>query len=191
VPSTTGERGALFVCLHEVVGCLHVSSRRLFMNVSEIMTEPLLTCGPETSLAVAARLMGEANYGTLPVIDAHGQLVGIITDRDICLAVARTNRNALNVAVHEVRTRTVRSAVVDDDVHTALATMKDARVRRLPVRDGGGCLKGMLSIEDLVVRGLERDGINPEEIVAALRAMYIRVPAVIEASAMDVDLTPG
>ena len=69
------------------------------MKVCEIMTEPLLTCTPDTSLAVAARQMGEANYGTLPVVDVHGRLVGIITDRDICLALARTNRNALNVAV--------------------------------------------------------------------------------------------
>jgi CBS domain-containing protein len=161
------------------------------MKVREVMTEPLLTCTPETSLAVAARQMGEANYGTLPVVDVHGRLVGIITDRDICLAVARTNRNALNVAVHEVMTQNVFSALVDEDVHAALTMMKDARVRRLPVHDASGRLKGMLSIEDLVVRGLERDGVDTQEIVAALRAMYTRLPAPLESSAMGVDLTPG
>jgi len=161
------------------------------MKVREIMTEPLLTCAPETSLAVAATLMAEANYGTLPVIDAHGRLVGIITDRDICLAVARTNRNALNVAVHEVMTQKVFSALVDDDVHAALAMMKDARVRRLPVRDQSGRLTGMLSVEDLVVRGLERGGIDTDEMVATLRAVYTRVPAAIESSVTDADLTPG
>jgi len=161
------------------------------MKVREIMTEPPLTCTPETSLAIAARQMGEANYGTLPVVDVHGRLVGIITDRDICLAVARTNRNALNVAVHEVMTPNVFSTLVDDDVHAALTMMKDARVRRLPVRDESGRLKGMVSIEDLVVRGLERDGINTQEIVAALRAIYSRLPAAIKASAVDIDLTPG
>jgi CBS domain-containing protein len=161
------------------------------MKVREVMTEPLLTCTPETSLAVAARQMGEANYGTLPVVDVQGRLVGIITDRDICLAVARTNRNALNVAVHEVMTSKVYSALVDDDVHAALRMMKDARVRRLPVRDESGHLKGMLSIEDLVVRDLERDGINSQQIVAAMRAMYTRVPAAMESSTIDVDLTPG
>ena len=161
------------------------------MKVRELMTEPLLTCTPETSLAVAARQMGEANYGTLPVVDVHGRLVGIVTDRDICLAVARTNRNALNVAVHEVMTQNVFSALVDEDVHAALTMMKDARVRRLPVHDESGRLKGMLSIEDLVVRGLERDGVDTQEIIAALRAMYTRLPAPLESSAMDVDLTPG
>jgi CBS domain-containing protein len=161
------------------------------MKVREVMTEPLLTCTPDTSLAVAAHRMGEANYGTLPVVDVHGRLVGIITDRDICLAIAHTNRNALNVAVHEVMTPHVFSALVDDDVHAALTMMKDARVRRVPVHDESGRLQGMLSIEDLVVRGLERNGISTEEIVAALRAMYRRAPAALDSSIVDVDLTPG
>lgn len=161
------------------------------MKVRDIMTEPPLTCTPETSVAVAARLMREADYGTLPVIDSRGQLAGIITDRDICLALAATNRNALHVAVHEVMTRKVFSALLDDDVHSALATMKSARVRRLPVRDEFGRLKGMLSIEDVVVRGLEGDGIAAGEIVAALRAMYGRVPAVIEAAPTANEFTPG
>jgi CBS domain-containing protein len=161
------------------------------MKVRDIMTEPPLTCAPETSLAVAATLMGEANYGTLPVIDARRRLVGIITDRDICLAIARTNRNALSVAVHEVMTQKVLSVLVDDDVHAALTMMREARIRRLPVCDESGRLKGILSIEDLVVRGLERGGIDTDEILQALRAMYTRVPAAMEATETDVDLTPG
>jgi CBS domain-containing protein len=161
------------------------------MKVREIMTEPPLTCTPETSLAVAARRMREADYGTLPVVDSHGQLTGIITDRDICLALAATNRNALHVAVHEVMTRKVFSALLDDDVRNALATMKQARVRRLPVRDEFGRLKGMLSIEDIVVRGLEGDGIPASEIVDALRSMYARVPVTGESGPTPNEFTPG
>ncbi|MBI4266606.1 MAG: CBS domain-containing protein [Acidobacteria bacterium] len=155
------------------------------------MTEPPLTCTPETSLAAAARLMREADYGTLPVIDSSGQLAGIVTDRDVCLALSSTNRNALHIAVREVMTRKVFSALLDDDVREALATMKDARVRRLPVRDEFGRLKGMLSIEDIVVRGLEGDGIAASEIVAALRAMYVRVPVPVESGPTANEFTPG
>jgi CBS domain-containing protein len=154
------------------------------MKVREVMTEPVLTCTPQTSLGVAARLMREADYGTLPVVDAAGRLVGIITDRDVCLMLAGTRRNAVNVAVREAMTPTVFSAFVDDDVRGALAVMKEHRVRRLPVRDTSGTLKGMLSIEDLVVRGLTGDGLHVDEIVDALRAMYVRVP-------VPIDLTPG
>jgi CBS domain-containing protein len=160
------------------------------MKVREIMTEPPLTCTPETSLAVAARLMGEADYGTLPVVDSQGKLAGIVTDRDICLALAGTKRNALRISVREVMTTSVFSTGLDSEVQSALATMKGARVRRLPVLDESGRLKGMLSIEDIVVRGFEGDGIAPNEIVAALRTMYVRVPAV-ESTQMPSEFTPG
>ena len=161
------------------------------MNVREAMSAPALTCTPDTSLAVAARLMQEADYGTLPVIDARGRLVGIITDRDICLFVGGSNRNAITIAVHEAMTHKVLSALLDDDVHTALATMKGARVRRLPVCDESGHLEGILSIEDLVVRGLQGGGISTNEIVAALRAMYVRAPVAGNSAPMESDFTPG
>jgi CBS domain-containing protein len=148
------------------------------MKVHEIMTEPPLTCTSETSLAMAARLMGEADYGALPVIDGRGALVGIVTDRDVYLALSRTNRNALNIPVREVMTKEVVSALPDDDVKGALAAMKRARVRRLPVCDQSGRLKGMLSMEDVVVRGLQGNGVSADEIIAALRA--IRLPIVVD-----------
>ena len=159
------------------------------MKVRELMTEPPLTCAPETSLAVAARLMGEADYGTLPVVDAQGRVAGIVTDRDICLALARTNRNAINILVREVMTPGVVCAGPEEDVHAALTTMRTARVRRLPVRDESGRLLGMLSIEDLVVRGLEGNGVKAAEVVEALRTMYLRTPALREMP--DVGYTPG
>jgi CBS domain-containing protein len=152
------------------------------MKVRDVMTEPVLSCTPETSLGAAARLMRDADYGTLPVLDLQGKLVGIITDRDICLALARSGRNAHDNAVREVMTQKVLSARLDDDMHSALATMKRARVRRLPVRDDADRLKGMLSIEDIVLRGLEVGGIETAELVAALRTMYVRSPVRVQPS---------
>jgi CBS domain-containing protein len=162
------------------------------MKVREVMTEPALTCAPEASLAAAAGLMREADYGTLPVVDAQGHLVGIITDRDICLAMAGSHRNAINIAVHEVMTQKVLSALVDDDLHHALATMKSGRVRRLPVRNAIGQLKGIVSIEDVIVRGLTGGGIKTSDVVEALQAMYVRVPATVGPVQLDTnDFTPG
>jgi CBS domain-containing protein len=88
-------------------------------------------------------------------------------------------------------TRKVFSALENDDVRSALATMKGARVRRLPVRDEFGRLKGMLSIEDIVVRGLEGDGVAANEVVAALRAMYARGRTGVETAPAPNELTPG
>lgn len=164
--------------------------RRCALKVREAMTAPALTCVPQTSLAVAASLMRDADYGTLPVVDARGHLVGIITDRDICLAAAASKRSALNITVHEVMTHKVHVARLDDDVHSALSTMKGGRVRRLPVVDEAGHLEGILSIEDLVMRGLEGGGISLEELAAALRAMYVRTPAANSAT-LESEFTPG
>jgi CBS domain-containing protein len=160
------------------------------MKVRDIMTAPAVTCRPQTSLAVAARLMRDADYGTLAVIDAQGCLDGIITDRDVCVTLAGTNRNAVNVSVHEAMTHRVFTAGPDDDVHGALAMMRTRRVRRLPVCDADRRPVGMLSIEDVVVRGIETGGIGVPELVAALSSMYIRVPAVTSATP-DNGFTPG
>ena len=151
------------------------------MKIHEIMSEPVVTCTPDTTLSAAARLMRDADYGTLPVIDAQGRVAGIITDRDICLAVAGSARNPSHIAVHEVMTRRLVTAQATDTIHLALGAMKSARVRRLPVLDTFGHLKGILSIEDVVVRGLETGGVGTDEIVMALRAMYERRPVPVDA----------
>ena len=161
------------------------------MKVREVMTEPALTCNPDMSLAAAAEAMWEADCGTLPVVDSHGRLAGIITDRDICLAMAGSHRNALNIAVHEVMTHKVFSAPVDDQVQKALATMKTARVRRLPVCDVDGHLVGIVSIEDIVVRGLQSGGVKTSDIIDVLHAMYVRVPVVVGSPSTDSGFTPG
>jgi CBS domain-containing protein len=150
------------------------------MTIQDIMSEPVVTTAPQMTLSAAARLMRDADYGTLPVIDAEGRLIGILTDRDVCLAIAGSARNAGHIAVHEVMTRKLRTVMATDTIHTALATMKTARVRRLPVLDSSGRLKGILSIEDVVVRGLESGGVGTDEIVMALRTMYERRPVAVE-----------
>ena len=77
-------------------------------------------------------------------------------------------------------TRKLVTVTLTDTVHTALATMRSARVRRLPVLDSFGRLRGIVSIEDIVVRGLESGGIAAEEIASALRTMSERRPMAVE-----------
>ena len=144
------------------------------MNVQDVMNEPVVTCTTDMTVSAAARLMRDADYGTLPVLDARGRVAGIVTDA----------RNPSHIAVHEVMTREPVTVRPTDTIQTALAIMKKERVRRLPVLDVFGRLQGLLSIEDVVVRGLETGGVGTDEIVIALRAMYERrpVPAQLENS---------
>ena len=120
------------------------------MKVHEIMTTDARSCGPETKLADAAVIMWENDCGSVPVTNGAGQCVGMITDRDICMAVAMRNRLASDLTVGEVSSGKVVSCQPDADVRTALDLMRREQLRRLPVTDGDGVLVGILSIVDII-----------------------------------------
>jgi len=128
------------------------------MKVRDIMTGEVVSCQKETDIGTAAKLMLKGRFGTLPVIDAHGRLAGIITDRDIAMAAATRQRNASHIAVHEAMSESVRSCFAEDDLPAALKQMEEGRVRRLPVLDTTGHLAGIVSIDDMVRRALDQPG---------------------------------
>jgi CBS domain-containing protein len=140
------------------------------MKVREIMTENVVSCPKDVDVGSAARLMFEGRFGTLPVVSPDGGLAGIITDRDIAMAVATRRRNASHIAVHEAMSARVRSCFADDEIGAALKQMEQARVRRLPVLDSAGHLTGILSVDDIVLRAADKtDGIPSAELVNVLR----------------------
>lgn len=120
------------------------------MRVKEIMTAAPRTCTPDASLAEAANLMWESDCGVLPVVD-DGELVGIVTDRDMFIALGTRNTRAAHLRVGAVATTKVSTCSPDDEVEAALATMKEARVRRLPVVDTNRKLIGILSLNDIAL----------------------------------------
>ncbi|HKX30416.1 MAG TPA: CBS domain-containing protein [Blastocatellia bacterium] len=122
------------------------------MKIRELMTNDVKTCRPETNLATVAGLMWEHDCGVLPVVDDQQRVLGVITDRDICLALGTKNRLASDVAVSEVMSGPAHVCSPDDEIKQALKVMQQQAVRRLPVVDQEGQLQGMLSIRDLVSR---------------------------------------
>ncbi len=139
------------------------------MRVRDIMSRSVVSCQKQTDIGTAARSMLEGRFGTMPVVDAHGRLAGIITDRDIAMAAATRHRNASHIAVHEAMSENVRSCFADDDLPAALKQMEEGRVRRLPVLDSSGHLAGIVSIDDLVRRALDRPhGVSSAQFVNAV-----------------------
>jgi len=150
------------------------------MKVRELMTREADSCGLDTSLAAAAKLMGQLRRGFLPVVGEGGNVVGVITDRDICVALGTRSEKASEVLVREVvlpKDRTyakLYTCTPDDKIHCVLKTMREAKIRRLPVVNAEGELQGILSIDDLVLQACEhagKEGISCAEVVETYQAI--------------------
>ena len=140
------------------------------MKIKDIMTAKPRTCSPGTNLAAAAEQMLEADCGILPVVEAE-QLVGVITDRDMCIALATRNKQASQVTVGEVARRNVVTCGPEDDVYAALATMKEQRVRRLPVEGFGGTVLGIVSMNDILLATGPSAAIRPDKVMDTFQAI--------------------
>ena len=121
----------------------------LVREILEVKGRAVLTCEPEDTLAAVVDKLVEKNCGSLVVCDAGGQMVGIITERDILRATAHTRGPLDFVRVAERMTRTPIVAAPDDTVAETMGTMTQHRIRHLPVIDGDS-LVGIISIGDLV-----------------------------------------
>jgi CBS domain-containing protein len=145
------------------------------MKVRDIMTTTVVSCRKDTDIATAAKLMLEGRFGILPVVDEHGRVAGIITDRDIAMAVGTRQRNAAHIPVYEGMSGHVRACFADDDIGAALKVMEDRRIRRLPVLDHDGHLAGILSIDDVAVRGLDgANGVPATSFIEAMKQLCMR-----------------
>lgn len=146
------------------------------MNVQDIMTSDVQCCGPDTNLAAAAKMMWDTDCGLLPVLNVEGQVLGVITDRDICVACATKNKAASEITVWETVSGKAYTCKMSDDVHTAMDIMKRERVRRLPVVDEEGILQGLISMNDFILlAGETKAGKAPaicwEDVVRTLKAI--------------------
>lgn len=121
------------------------------MNVSDVMTTAVASCAPETNLAAAAMMMWDADCGMLPVIHEDGRVIGVVTDRDITMAVATKSSPASQILVREVLSGRLFGCSGADDLRAALAIMETEKIRRLPVLNADGRLQGMLSINDVIL----------------------------------------
>ena len=149
------------------------------MKVREVMTRPPLTCRRDTTLATASRRMRDTGCGSLAVLDDRGRLAGILTDRDIAIAVADEDRQPAPRRVEEAMTHPVHTCHPEDDVHAALERMASEKVRRLPVVDDGD-LKGMISIDDIALWGVQHGGVTTQALARALRSICARRTACTE-----------
>jgi len=124
------------------------------VEIDKLKRVKLQTIEPETTVHDASRKLVQFNIGALPVCDAEGCLIGIITERDILRATAKEGSGALALKVAAIMTRQVITCVDEEEVASAMQVMTERRIRHLPVLREGR-LVNIISIGDLVKATLD------------------------------------
>jgi CBS domain-containing protein len=139
------------------------------MNVKELMTNAPRTCSVTDSAADAARIMWERDCGVVPIVDQDGHVMGMVTDRDICMAAMFANEPISQIAIGNVMSRDVTTCEASENIEEAERRMRERQVRRLPVIQDGETLVGILSLSDVVqalnAQGKRRDGRDVQTMV--------------------------
>lgn len=122
------------------------------MKVQQLMTRNVETCRADECLDRAAATMWERDCGVLPVVgpgNGAERVVGMLTDRDICMAAYTQGRPLREITVATAMSKSLCSCRSTDAVEVALRIMETNQIRRLPVLDADDHLIGLLSLADI------------------------------------------
>jgi signal-transduction protein with cAMP-binding, CBS, and nucleotidyltransferase domain len=117
------------------------------------MTTDVATAEPDTTLEEIAVMMRDLDTGAIPVVE-HGELLGIVTDRDIVVRCLAEGKDPTEVTVDEVISEELETVEPDDDIEEASRLMAQKQIRRLPVCEDGR-LVGVISLGDIAVKHSE------------------------------------
>ena len=120
------------------------------MNVQDVMSREPHAVRMVDRLDEAARILWEQDCGFVPVVDGANVLVGVLTDRDLCMASYTQGKPVANMPVLAVMARELTTCGPEDSLVSAMDVMAKAQVHRLPVVDARGVLLGVLSSSDLI-----------------------------------------
>jgi len=157
------------------------------MKVKDVMTPDAKAIWLTQSLADAAKEMWENDCGALPIIKDGRKVVGMITDRDICMGGSLRDRSLSQISIEEIMSGRVYAAEAEEDIEQALQTMREHKIRRLPVVNLAGELEGIVSMNDIVLHAKAQNGkkppINYTDVVKTYQAICEHpVPMVREAA---------
>jgi CBS domain-containing protein len=146
------------------------------MKIGQLMIFDVETCQVDDTLGIAAGKMLKREIGCLPVINENRNVIGMITDRDICMAAYNLRKPLDEILVLNVMSRTIFTCQPDDTIEKAEHIMRTNRVRRLPIVNTEGTLAGILSLSDIALE-VEREviskshEISPAEVSATLASV--------------------
>lgn len=125
-------------------------------SVQEAMTAAVTSVEPSLPVVEAARRMRAEDVGSLPVVDESGQVIGMVTDRDIAMRLVAEGKDASATTVSEIASGRLVTVAPEQDLDEALELMAAYQVRRLPVVDEGNRLVGIVAQADVALEGKEK-----------------------------------
>jgi CBS domain-containing protein len=159
------------------------------MKVKDLMATEVKSCATHNTLNTAAQTMWDNDIGCVPVVDNDRRVVGMLTDRDVCMAAYIQGVPLTGSLVTSAMSKQVFSCAFDDDVASAERLMRDKQVRRLPVTDAQGRLAGIISLNDIAREG-EREAelkkareVSDAEIARVMASVCAPRHRIIEAAA--------
>jgi CBS domain-containing protein len=130
------------------------------MKIEQIMSKNVRTVPANATANAAAAAMWDCDCGIIPVVsaDGSGELVGVVTDRDLCMAAYLQGKALTEIPVESAMSRTPLSCRPEDELALAESLMRQAQVRRLPIIDGSARLIGIVALADIVRAAAARSG---------------------------------
>jgi len=133
------------------------------LNTKDIKYRIAVTVGPNETVSTAIKKLVNHDRGSLPVCNPKGELVGIITERDIVRKCLAHSKPIAKIKVHDVMSKEVVIGHPEDDLDYAISAMKQKRIRHLPIVDNRKVM-GMISMRDLL-------GVQLQESTAHIRLL--------------------
>ena len=127
------------------------------MKLSEVMTSKPACCTPDTPLQEVAHLMVAHDCGEIPVCDAKGQPVGVVTDRDITVRTVAQGLNPLDKKARDVMSSPCHTVDEDCSLGDCCERMESLQLRRMLVVDGNGRLCGIVALADVALHAGKKD----------------------------------
>jgi len=121
------------------------------MKVRDLMVTDVKCCATYCTLNSAAQMMWDEDIGCVPIMDKEGRVVGMVTDRDICMAAYIQGVSLKEAPVTSAMSKQVFSCRPDENIAAAEKLMLEKQVRRLPVIDTDGRLAGIISLNDIAL----------------------------------------
>jgi len=131
------------------------------MKCRQLMTPGPSTCTPQATVQAAALIMSEEDVGIVPVVDADThRLLGVVTDRDLCLDVVAAGKHPELMRLFSILHEDPVTCHLDDDIEVCLTRMKEHQIRRIPIVNDCGVCVGIIAQKDVALQLPESEQVS-------------------------------